>query len=148
VLSARGLTPAQAQAAVERIDLLAHAARRAGHRSTLDQIRVDVVAGLLDDSLHHLTREQIIAHLLTNRSPNDDGAGQHATAGSTDGATAGTAADADAADGDGSAGDSADGDSADGDSADGDSADGYAVVPGEDHRVGVEVRVALTTVKI
>ena len=80
VLSARGLTPAQAQAAVERIDLLAHAARRAGHRSTVDQIRVDVVAGLLDGSLHHLTREQIIAHLLTNRSTNDDGAGTTATA--------------------------------------------------------------------
>jgi hypothetical protein len=36
VLSARGLSPAQAQAAVERIDLLAHAARRTGHPSTLD----------------------------------------------------------------------------------------------------------------
>ena len=89
VLSARGLTPAQAQAAVERIDLLAHAARRAGHRSTVDQIRVDVVAGLLDGSLHHLTREQIIAHLLTNRSTNDDGAGTAATAGAS---SAGTAA--------------------------------------------------------
>ena len=45
VLSARGLSPAQAQAALERIDGLAHAARRAGHPSTLDQIRVDVLAG-------------------------------------------------------------------------------------------------------
>src|SRR5690349_2454689 len=54
VLHARGLTPAQAQAAIERIDLLAHAARRAGHPSTLDQIRVDAVAGLLDGTLHHL----------------------------------------------------------------------------------------------
>ena len=89
VLSARGLTPAQAQAAVERIDLLAHAARRAGHRSTVDQIRVDVVAGLLDGSLHHLTREQIIAHLLTNRSTNDDGAGTTATDSAADGAAAG-----------------------------------------------------------
>ena len=72
VLHARGLTPAQAQAALERIDLLAHAARRAGHPSTLDQIRVDVLAGLLDGSLHHLNRDQIIAHLLANRSGNDD----------------------------------------------------------------------------
>ena len=55
VLCARGLSPAQAQAAVERIDLLAHAARRAGHPSTLDQIRVDILAGLLDGTLHHLT---------------------------------------------------------------------------------------------
>jgi Domain of unknown function (DUF222) len=72
VLSARGLSPEQAQAAVERIDLLAHAARRAGHRSTLDQIRVDVLAGLLDGTLHHLTRGQIIAHLIRNRSADDD----------------------------------------------------------------------------
>jgi hypothetical protein len=89
VLSARGLTPAQAQAAVERIDLLAHAARRAGHRSTVDQIRVDVVAGLLDGSLHHLTREQIIGHLLAHRSTNDDGAGTAAKDSAADGAAAG-----------------------------------------------------------
>jgi uncharacterized protein DUF222 len=72
VLCARGLTPAQAQAAVERIDLLAHAARRAGHPSTLDQIRVDILTGLLDGSLHHLDRDQIISRLLTHRSGNDD----------------------------------------------------------------------------
>ena len=173
VLSARGLTPAQAQAAVERIDLLAHAARRAGHRSTVDQIRVDVVAGLLDGSLHHLTREQIIAHLLTNRSTNDDGAGTAATADASsagdggparegapeEGAPEGSAAarsaaqdgaGKDSADEDRVAGDSADGNGADGDSAAGysaagDSADGYAAERDEDHRVGVEVRVALST---
>ena len=74
VLSARGLSPAQAQAALERIDGLAHAARRAGHPSTLDQIRVDVLAGLLDGSLHHLGREEIIAYLIAHRSV-DDAAG-------------------------------------------------------------------------
>ena len=72
VLCARGLSPAQAQAAVERIDLLAHAARRAGHPSTLDQIRVDILAGLLDGTLHHLDRDQIITHLLAHRPGNDD----------------------------------------------------------------------------
>jgi hypothetical protein len=72
VLCASGLSPAQAQAAIERIDLLAHAARRAGHPSTLDQIRVDILAGLLDGTLHHLDRDQIITHLLTHRSSNDD----------------------------------------------------------------------------
>ena len=72
VLCARGLSPAQAQAAIERIDLLAHAARRAGHPSTLDQIRVDILAGLLDGTLHHLDRDQIITRLLTHRSGNDD----------------------------------------------------------------------------
>ena len=51
---------------------MAHAARRAGHPSTLDQIRVDVLAGLLDGTLHHLDRDQIIAYLLTHRSGNDD----------------------------------------------------------------------------
>ncbi len=72
VLCARGLSPAQAQSAIERIDLLAHAARRAGHPSTLDQIRVDILAGLLDGTLHHLDRDQIITRLLTHRSGNDD----------------------------------------------------------------------------
>ena len=72
VLCARGLSPAQAQAAVERIDLLAHAARRAGHPSTLDQIRVDILAGLLDGTLHYLDRDQIITHLLAHRPGNDD----------------------------------------------------------------------------
>ena len=153
VLSARGLTPAQAQAAVERIDLVAHAARRAGHRSTLDQIRVDVVAGLLDGSLHHLSREQIIAHLLANRSTNDDGAATAAKddAGSAgdggparegapeDGALEGSAAAGNAAQ------DGAGKDSADEDRVAGDSADGYAAVPDGDHRVGVEVRVGLST---
>ena len=160
VLSARGLTPAQAQAAVERIDLVAHAARRAGHRSTLDQIRVDVVAGLLDGSLHHLTREQIIAHLLANRSTNDDGAGkrprpvpQRRRGGpAREGATraganpTGSAAARSAAQ-DGPAG-TAPAKSAAGDGAAGDSADGYAAGRGEDHRVGVEVRVGLTTVSL
>jgi Domain of unknown function (DUF222)/HNH endonuclease len=73
VLSARGLSPAQAEAALERIDGLAHAARRAGHPSTLDQIRVDVLAGLLDGTLHHLRREDIVAHLITHRSTDDAG---------------------------------------------------------------------------
>lgn len=72
VLTVRGLTPTQAAAALERVDLLAHAARRAGHRSTLDQIRVDIVAGLLDGTLHHLNRDQIIAHLIAHRATNDD----------------------------------------------------------------------------
>jgi hypothetical protein len=71
VLCARGLSPAQAQAAVERIDLLAHAARRAGHPSTLDQIRVDILAGLLDGTLHRRDRDQIITHLLAHRPGND-----------------------------------------------------------------------------
>jgi hypothetical protein len=60
--------------------------------------------------LHHLTREQIIAHLLTHRSTNDDGAGTQVTAGSTDGTAAGAAAAGSTngtAAGDGAAGDGA-----------------------------------------
>jgi hypothetical protein len=33
---------------------------------------VDIVAGLLDGTLHHLHRDQIMTHLLTHRSGNDD----------------------------------------------------------------------------
>ena len=72
IISAHGLTPAQAQAAIDRINTLAHATRRAGHPSTLDQIRTDLAAGLLDGTLHHLTQSQIIAHLIAHRSANDD----------------------------------------------------------------------------
>jgi len=119
VLYARGLTPAQAQAAVERIDLLAHAARRAGHRSTLDQIRVDILAGLLDGTLHHLSRDQIITHLLAHRSRNDDPTPKpdHRTV---------------------------HGDSVEHRVID-DRATDDTPIPGDDHRVGIEVRVALST---
>ena len=121
VLCARGLSPAQAQAAVERIDLLAHAARRAGHPSTLDQIRVDILAGLLDGTLHHLTRDQIIAHLLAHRSRNDD-----------------PTLEPDDRTGDG------DGDRVEHRATD-DTATDDTAISGDDQRVGVEVRVALST---
>ena len=114
VLCARGLSPAQAQSAIERIDLLAHAARRAGHPSTLDQIRVDILAGLLDGTLHHLDRDQIIARLLTHRSGNDDPL---------------------------AAGRDTKGDEA----AAGPAEDGSTLTLSDDQRVGVEVRVALSS---
>jgi len=119
VLCARGLSPAQAQAAVERIDLMAHAARRAGHPSTLDQIRVDVLSGLLDGTLHHLDRDQIIAHLLTHRSGNDDPrqTDRSAPGDVHEGVTGST----------------------------GDSGVVVGDRPVDDQRVGVEVRVALST---
>ena len=123
VFCARGLSPTQAQAAVERIDLMAHAARRAGHPSTLDQIRVDVLAGLLDGTLHHLDRDQIIAYLLTHRSGNDDprqtdpGSDRSASGDVHEGVTGST----------------------------GDSCVGVGDHPVDDQRVGVEVRVALST---
>lgn len=137
VLCARGLSPAQAQAAVERIDLLARAARRAGHPSTLDQIRVDVLAGLLDGTLHHLDRDQIIAHLLTHRSDNDDPppAGPVGDRSADDGVTDHAATDA-APTSDGVAGAEA---------VAGRDGQGGSTDAGTDRRVGVEVRVALST---
>jgi hypothetical protein len=138
VLSARGLSPAQAEAALERIDGLAHAARRAGHPSTLDQIRVDVLAGLLDGTLHHLRREEIVAHLIVHRSMDDAGgagiqASEQDAAGPRAGRAATPASPADMT----TAGDG--GSASDGASpSDGRSAD-------EDQRVGIEVRVALSS---
>jgi hypothetical protein len=147
VLSARGLSPAQAQAAIERIDTLAHEARRAGHRSALDQIRVDVLAGLLDGTLHHLRHDEIITHLLAHRSTNDgpptaaedratdDGVGDRSPAedpvaedGAGDRAAEGPVSDEAGAGEPGAAEDGAAEDEA-----------------SEDQRVGVEVRVALST---
>jgi hypothetical protein len=46
--------PAEAPAALERVDTLARAARRAGHPATLDQLGADFL-GLLDGSLHGMT---------------------------------------------------------------------------------------------
>ena len=52
VITASGLPAADSAAALERVDALARAARRAGHPGTLDQLRADVFLGLLDGSLH------------------------------------------------------------------------------------------------
>ena len=155
VLCARGLSPAQAQAAVERIDLLAHAARRAKHPSTLDQIRVDILAGLLDGTLHHLDRDQIMTRLLTHRSGNDDpsptrheddraahdraadesAVDEAATRGAAPAAAPTTTADTGAASGA----------PAEGCADAGGTEDGSTVTVRDDQRVGVEVRVALST---
>jgi hypothetical protein len=64
VITGIGLPAEDAAAAVERIDRLARAVRRAGHPSTLDQLRADVFLGLLDGSLHGLSRDGIIEALL------------------------------------------------------------------------------------
>jgi hypothetical protein len=157
VLCARSLTPAQAQAAVERIDLLAHAARRAGHPSTLDQIRVDILAGLLDGTLHHLDRDQIMTHLITHRSDNDDS--RHTEPAEHDvtdhdvtdhdvtdhAATDAAAAHDDVAGDEAAAGRAGDSSPAD-EAVTGRAGDGGSTAAAEDHhRIGVEVRVALST---
>jgi hypothetical protein len=63
-VSLTGLPAEDAAAALDRIDNLARACRRAGHPATLDQLRADIALGLLDGTLHTLTRAQIIDALL------------------------------------------------------------------------------------
>jgi hypothetical protein len=65
VITASGLPADEAALALERVEVLARAARRAGHPGTLDQIRADLVLVLLDGSVHGMTRVQIIDALLT-----------------------------------------------------------------------------------
>ncbi|SFN12956.1 protein of unknown function [Pseudonocardia ammonioxydans] len=64
VISAEGLPAEEAAAAWERLDALAKAARRDGHPGTIDQIRADLVLGLLDGSLHGLDRAGILRALM------------------------------------------------------------------------------------
>ncbi len=71
VITGSGLPAEDAAAAVQRVDALARATRRAGHPNTLDQLRADVFLGLLDGSLHGLTRDQIIATLLARDADPD-----------------------------------------------------------------------------
>ena len=68
-VSAGGLPADEAAVALERLDVLAHAVQRAGHRGRLGQIQADLFLGLLDGSLHYLTEAQIIATLLAKASP-------------------------------------------------------------------------------
>ncbi|WP_344741100.1 HNH endonuclease signature motif containing protein [Pseudonocardia halophobica] len=67
-ITATGLAPDSADAAVERIGRLAHRVKRAGHGGGLDQIRVDLFVGFLDGSLHTLTDDQITAALLASQA--------------------------------------------------------------------------------
>ncbi|GAA2849758.1 hypothetical protein GCM10010472_03500 [Pseudonocardia halophobica] len=70
-ITAHGLAPEDADAAVARIDRLAHQVRRAGHPGRLDQIRVDLFVGFLDGRLHTLTDAQIITALLHDAAGTD-----------------------------------------------------------------------------
>ena len=73
-ITGQGLAPEEAAAAMARIDELAAAIRRAGHPSLLPQIRADVYVALLDGTLNHLTRAQIIIEMLRRRvRPEDTG---------------------------------------------------------------------------
>jgi hypothetical protein len=64
VLSAHGLSPAEAAAAAERLELLAAAIRAAGHPLTEDQLRADLFVRLLDGRYTGFTSDQITAAML------------------------------------------------------------------------------------
>ncbi|MQA15008.1 MAG: DUF222 domain-containing protein [Pseudonocardiaceae bacterium] len=181
-ITAGGLAPEEATAALERVDALSRAVRQAGHPGTLEQVRADVFLGLLDGSLHGLARDEIITALLMKQAgaaPNGAGAATRAPGdddseddnptdddpddntpddGDPDDNTPddGDPDDGDPDDGDPDDGDPDDGDPDDGDPDDGDPDDGdpddhapRGGGPGgggvEDQRVGIEVRVALST---
>ncbi|SDF94813.1 DUF222 domain-containing protein, partial [Pseudonocardia oroxyli] len=63
-ISAGGLAPESADAAVARIDRLARRVRAAGHPGTVGRIRADVFVGLLDGTLHGLDEDAIAQVLL------------------------------------------------------------------------------------
>ncbi|MCE3549923.1 HNH endonuclease [Pseudonocardia sp. RS11V-5] len=84
-ITATGLPAHQAQAAIDRVDRLALAIRRAGHPSPVAHLRVDVFLGLLDGSLHHLTRDQIIAEFLTRAAAEEAGSASTAQDGPDEG---------------------------------------------------------------
>jgi hypothetical protein len=76
-LVGHGLAPDEVAAASDRIHQLAKQAKRAGHPGGLDQIRADVMVGLLDGRFHGKTTPQIITHLLATRAdPGTPPAGQ------------------------------------------------------------------------
>jgi hypothetical protein len=68
ILAAQGLAPDEAAAANDRIHRLAKQAKRAGHPGRLDQIKADVMIGLLDGRFHGHTVQQIIATLLATHT--------------------------------------------------------------------------------
>ena len=118
----------QAAAACARIEDLAKAAKRAGHPGRIGPLRADIYVGLLEGRWQQLTREEIIADLLAQATPEDTTPGG-------DSAAEAPAAEAPA---DGDAGPAADAPAA---ADDGDGV-GSPIVP---VRVGVEVRVGLST---
>jgi hypothetical protein len=70
-ITGQGLTPDEAATAMARIDDLAAAIRRAGHPNPLHRIRADVYVAILDGTLNHLTRDQIITEMLGRVRPED-----------------------------------------------------------------------------
>ncbi|MGH3853166.1 MAG: DUF222 domain-containing protein [Pseudonocardiaceae bacterium] len=70
-VTGRKLPADQAAAACARIEDLAKAAKRAGHPGRIGPLRADIYVGLLEGRWQHLTRGQIIADLLAHATPKD-----------------------------------------------------------------------------
>ncbi len=79
-IAANGLPADQAEAACERVQQLAAAAKRAGHPGLIGQIRCDLFLGLLDGRFHGMTTPQVIAALIADYHPTGEpAAGSTAT---------------------------------------------------------------------
>lgn len=74
-----GLPVEQAAAACARVEELARAAKRAGHRARIGVLRTDIYLGLLDGRWQHHTRDQIITDLLNHATSDSDADPDHST---------------------------------------------------------------------
>ena len=70
-ISATGLPADEAARACERLDNLARAVKRAGHRGFMNQIQADVFLGVLSGRFNHMTEAEIIAALLAQHRCED-----------------------------------------------------------------------------
>ncbi len=135
----------QAAAACARIEDLAKAAKRAGHPGRVGNLRADLYLGLLDGRWQHLTRDQIIADLLAQAADdgtsNSDPAADHETPGDRDG----PAGVDDPAGSDTSVDSDGPADNDDPVDTDGVTTGGGPFASGPAERVGVELRVGLST---
>ncbi len=66
-----GLPADEAAVACARVDRLAESAKRAGHPGRVGQIAADVFLGLLDGRFHGRSEDQIVAALLRESRPED-----------------------------------------------------------------------------
>ena len=64
VISAQGLPADQAMAACARVVALAARAKRAGATASVDHLRTEVFAGLLDGRFHGMSQSQMVAELV------------------------------------------------------------------------------------
>ncbi|HEY6424275.1 MAG TPA: hypothetical protein VIY28_13700 [Pseudonocardiaceae bacterium] len=165
-----GLPVEEASAACAHVEELARAAKRAGHPGRIGLLRADIYLGLLDGRWQHCNRDQIIADLLA-RATNDtadgadpDAADPHhptdpaaggdvpaddtvATAGEPDTRSEGTSSEGSGSEGTGSAATGSEGAGSEGAGSEGAGSEGAgsggAAQPAR--RVGVELRVGLST---